>query len=290
MACLIYLILSCLRKRGIIHGQDTRPRPFSYTPPENVEAAFEFMPVIDISSRNNSLSSSTPPPAVASRPRTTVTTNLSSGVPAFSSPHSIVPGVSIVMSPSASSPSIPLPTEITTTTITPPSRSRTMPSSYHPARTRYPPSNSSHHRPSDFPLRSSSGPAAAADYQPRRTRRPAGTRHANHSLRVSRSTDDIYHVVTIPQRSLSTHANELPPLRGPSDPAPLTSTDVHRSSSLRPTNHLRHYKSASPVVSDLPHRHRHRHRDVSAPIIIQHRDGGGVMASEQPPPYRRPDS
>ncbi|KAH7919675.1 hypothetical protein BV22DRAFT_1133673 [Leucogyrophana mollusca] len=284
---LVLLVLALRRRRrGIIAGQDALPRPYSLAFPLT-EAELESLPVIDISSRNNSVSLPSPSPAAPSKPRTAVMTNFGPAVtPGLSPPsmRSLPPAVTSGPSHSVTSPTATSSYTSPTTTRTSPSRSRTMPSSYSPARTRHrPSSNSSQRRPSDTPLPSASG--STSEIRQTHRSRSSDTPPKRH-LYTSRSTGDIYRAATAAQGGYPppVHTPDPPRQRSNRDP-PMRSASADAQGSTRPTNHLRHYNSASPVVSSLPH--RHRHRETESPIIIQHRDAGGVGVNEPPPPYHR---
>ncbi|KAG1750635.1 uncharacterized protein EDB91DRAFT_1108553 [Suillus paluster] len=225
------------RKRGLIAGQDARPRPFADA---NPAPRVNPLSVIDISWRNNSVAS----PTEASFTRSPVGPNSSSHI------H---------MRP------LPIPTasrQPSNTSLRSPEDSRSRP----PRR----PSNSSMHI-AQSPLagpssriprqqQSNSSIRSANNNHPTNTTQRSGT--AQEAKRSNpRSPSEGHERILHPSRS----TGDIPRDSTPPPPHRQHETIPRSTSDVRHTNHLRHYYSASNVS----------HADRVAPEpAYQHRDGG----------------
>ncbi|KAG2126038.1 hypothetical protein DEU56DRAFT_557861 [Suillus clintonianus] len=248
------------RKRGLIAGQDARPRPFepvNQAPYTNasVPRANASVPlsVIDISWRNNLVvspteaSSTRSPVGPKSSPSRTHTRPLP--VPTASRQPSNTSLRSPEDSPSRpprnpSSPYIAQSPQSGSSSRIP--RQQQSNSSMHSA--------NNNHRPTNSPM---SPQRSAVAQEAKRSNPRSRTERHKRTLHGSRSTGDI------------PRDNMAPPSHRQHATVPRSSSD------MRHTNHLRHYYSASNVT--------HTNRSAVEPAgVYQHRGGG-----DPPPPYHK---
>lgn len=246
------------RKRGLVAGQDARPRPFDIViPAQSADASAPRvnvsvpLSVIDISLRNNWMASPTDasstrspitstssplrtqvrplPPSAASRQSSN--TSLRSPEDPRSRPPRKLSSTPIAQSPQAGPSSRPPRQQHSNSSM------RSADNSHHPTNILKPAQRSTHTQEGKLPKPRS---------HPERHKR---------ILHPSRSTGDI-------------HDNRAPP-HPQHRTMPRTTPDAHN------LNQLRHYYSASTIT--------HADRRAAEPVVVyQHRDG-----RDPPPPYRK---
>ncbi|KAF9221068.1 hypothetical protein BS17DRAFT_785867 [Gyrodon lividus] len=302
VAAMIYvLVVYRRRKRGLVGGQDTLPRPFdAIVPAPSVTVSHApagsrtgmststplrpnvngSPPVLDISSRNDSEGGSRgghgngwdnvfPPGRKPSRSRT---------VPALVPASQPQPGAGTSRG-----------------TRTP--RHYPSDSSMHsgPDRSRAPTGARAQPNPQPQPHTQSGSPTHLLQSNPplpvrtqpdqppvASTSRSAAVqerRSAKRALYISRSASDMHRAASsIPRYRTHNHG---PHSSSPRYAHPNHTPDLDAEMVTHPAGHLRHYYSASPIAYIQPH----LEHDAGGGIIVQHRDAG--IMHELPPPYHK---
>lgn len=168
-----------------------------------------------------------------------------------------------------------------------PSSYRTPPhSSTHP-RTLTPPNPQSQSSSRVHPGQSSSLPTGAqnqrtAGVPASRSASVQERRSAKHALWLSRSASELYGAMSSPRdRRVPQYGSHGPHDSSGRHAYRHCGSELHVDTFPRPTNHLRQWHSASPLV----HVRSEEEEDLGTAIIFQHQDAG--VMQELPPPYHK---
>lgn len=272
VAMIIYAIMKYRMRQKLLDAQDTLPRPFEIVVPAANRSTITHdvisVPMLDISRENFSRSKGRgkskgrgeipariEPVRAGSAPTPTATT------PSQTQPSS---SRNMHIQPDASLPS-----------------NHAGPSSYN----RFPPHSLLTLTPSD-PQSQSVRSSSSIPAQPQRAPGVSATRSATvrerrsakREILLSRSASELY-------SASSSAPRYRMPERGPHGSSHrLDGHELYVDRFIRPTNHLRHWHSASPIVR-VEHVRSNSEEDLGGTIIFQHQDAG--VMQELPPPYHK---